>query len=29
MWNQLPLDIRCSDNVNTFKSGVKKFLRDF
>ena len=20
MWNQLPLDIRCSDNVNIFKS---------
>lgn len=29
IWNQLPLDIRCSDNVITFKSGVKKFLSDF
>ena len=25
MWNQLPFDIRDSDNVNIFKSGVKKF----
>ena len=29
MWNQLPLDIRCSDNVNIFKFRVKKFLSDF
>ena len=29
IWNQLPLDIRCSDNVITFKSEVKKFLSDF
>ena len=27
--NQLSLDIRCPDNVNIFKSGVKKFLSDF
>ena len=26
MWNQLPFDIRYSDNVNIFKSGVKKFI---
>ena len=25
-WNQLPLDIRVSDNVNIFKSRVKKFF---
>ena len=29
IWNQLPLDIRCFDNVHIFKSRVKKFLRDF
>ena len=28
-WNQLPLDIRVSDNVNIFKSRVKKFFSDF
>ena len=28
-WNQLPLDIRVSDNINTFKTRVKKFLSDF
>ena len=28
-WNQLPLDIRVSDNVNIFKTRVKKFLSDF
>ena len=29
LWNQLPLDIRCSDNVNIkIKSRVKKFLGD-
>ena len=28
MWNQLPFDIRHSDNVNIFKSKVKKFIRD-
>ena len=28
-WNQLPLDIRVSDNLNTFKTRVKKFLSDF
>ena len=27
-WNQLPLDIRVSDNVNIFKSRVKKFFSD-
>ena len=26
MWNQLPFDIRYSDNVNIIKSGVKKFI---
>ena len=29
MWNQLPLDIRCSDNVAFLKSRVKKFVSDF
>ena len=29
MWNQLPLEIRCYDNVNIFKFRVKKFLSDF
>ena len=28
-WNQLPLDIRVSDNVNIFKSRVRKFFSDF
>ena len=28
-WNQLPLDIRASDNVNIFKSRVRKFFSDF
>ena len=28
-WNQLSLDIRVSDNVNIFKSRVKKFFSDF
>ena len=28
-WNQLPLDIRVSDDVNIFKTRVKKFLGDF
>ena len=28
-WNQLPLDIRVSENVNIFKSRVKKFFSDF
>ena len=28
-WNQLPLDIRVSDNVNIFKSTVRKFFSDF
>ena len=28
-WNQLPLDIRVSDNVNIFKSKVRKFFIDF
>ena len=28
-WNQLPLDIRVSDNVNIFKSRVRKFCSDF
>ena len=28
-WNQLPLDIRVSDNVNIFKSRVGKFFSDF
>ena len=28
-WNQLSLDIRVSDNVNIFKSGVKKFFQWF
>ena len=28
MWNQLPFDIRHSDNVNIFKSRVKKFISD-
>ena len=28
-WNQLPLDIRVSDNVNIFKSRVKKIFSDF
>ena len=28
-WNQLPLDTRVSDNINTFKTRVKKFLSDF
>ena len=28
-WNQLPLDIRVSDDVNVFKTRVKKFLGDF
>ena len=28
MWNQLPFDIRHSDNVNIFKSKVKKFISD-
>ena len=27
-WNQLPLDIRVSDDVNIFKTRVKKFLGD-
>ena len=28
-WNQLPLDIRVSDDVNIFKSRVRKFFSDF
>ena len=28
MWNQLPFDIHYSDNVNIFKSRVKKFISD-
>ena len=28
-WNQLPLDIRVSDNVNIFRFRVKKFFSDF
>ena len=28
MWNQLPFDIRYSDNVNIFKSRVEKFISD-
>ena len=28
-WNQLPLDIRVSDNVNIFKARVRKFFSDF
>ena len=28
-WNQLPLDIRASDDVNIFKSRVRKFFSDF
>ena len=28
-WNQLPLDIHVSDDVNIFKTRVKKFLGDF
>ena len=28
-WNQLPLYIRVSDDVNIFKTRVKKFLGDF
>ena len=28
-WNQLPLDIRVSNDVNIFKTRVKKFLGDF
>ena len=28
-WNQLPLDTRVSDNVNIFKSRVRKFFSDF
>ena len=28
MWNQLPFDNRYSDNVNIFKSTVKKFISD-
>ena len=28
-WNQLPLDTRASDNVNIFKSRVRKFFSDF
>ena len=28
-WNQLPLDIRVSDNVNIFKCRVRKFFSDF
>ena len=28
-WNQLPLDIRVSDNVNIYKSRVKWFLSSF
>ena len=27
-WNQQPLDIRVSDNVNIFKSRVKNFFSD-
>ena len=28
-WNQLPLDTRVSDNVNIFKSRVRKFFSHF
>ena len=28
MWNQLPFDNRYSDNINIFKSRVKKFISD-
>ena len=28
MWNQLPFDIRYSDDVNIFKSRVKKCISD-
>ena len=28
MWNQLPFDNHYSDNVNIFKSRVKKFISD-
>ena len=28
IWNQLPFDIRYSDNVNIVKSRVKKFIGD-
>ena len=28
-WNQLPLDIGVSDNVNIFESRVKKFFNPF
>ena len=28
-WNQLPLNILVSDNVNIFKSRVRKFFSDF